>query len=62
MFETGLALRTCYATQKLGTAMESQYVKPTFKSKRTTLGIWGGIILGKKGPIHFLIKKGCMIL
>ena len=38
-FKTGLDLRTCYVTRKPGTAMESRYLKPTFKSGRTTLGI-----------------------
>lgn len=40
--------------------MESRYLKPTFKSKRKTLGIWGAITWGKKGPVHFLIKEGRM--
>lgn len=37
--------------------MKSQYLKPIFKSGRTTLSIWGAIIFGKKGPIYILIKK-----
>ena len=41
-FETGLDSCTCYVTRRPGTAMESRYLKPTFKSGRTTLGIWGG--------------------
>lgn len=40
--------------------MESRYLKPTFKSGRTTLGIWGATALGKTGPAHFLIREGCM--
>ena len=40
--------------------MESRYLKPTFKSGQTTLGIWGAITWGKKGPVHFLIKQGRM--
>lgn len=59
-FETGLNSRTCYVTRRPGTAMESRYLKPTFKSERTTLGIWGAITWGKKGPVHFLIKEGRM--
>ncbi len=37
--------------------MESRYLKPKFKRGRTTLGIWDAITLGKKGPVHFLIKE-----
>lgn len=59
-FETGLDSRTCYVTRKPGTAVESRYLKLTFKSWRTTLGIWGAITLGKKGPVPFLIKEGRM--
>ena len=61
-FETGLDSRTCYVTQKPGTAMDSRYLKPTFKSERITLGIWGTITLGKKVLIHFLIKEGYITL
>lgn len=37
--------------------MESWYLKLTFKSGKTTIGIWGAITLGLKGPVHFLQKK-----
>ena len=40
--------------------MESHYLKPIFKSGWTTLGSWGAITLGKKGPVHFLIKESRM--
>ena len=59
-FETGLDTRTCYVTRRPGTSMESRYLKSTFKSGRTNLGIPGAITLGKKGPVHFLIKDGRM--
>lgn len=59
-FEAGLDTRPCYATRRPGTAMESRYLKPTFKSGRTVLGIWGAIMLGEKGPVHFLVKNGRM--
>ncbi len=59
-FETGLDSRTCYVTRRPGTAMDCRYQKPTFKSGRTTLGIWGAITLGRKGPVHFLVKDGRM--
>lgn len=59
-FKTGLDSRTCYITCRTGIAMESQYLKSTFKSGRTTLGIWGFITLGKKGLVYFLVKDGRM--
>ena len=59
-FETGLDSRSCYVTRKIGTAMEARYLKPTFKSGRSTIGIWGAITLGLKGPVHFLRKEGRM--
>ncbi len=59
-FETGLDTRSCYVTRKPGTAMESRYLKPTFKSGRSTIGIWGAITLGLKGPVLFLQKEGQM--
>ena len=40
--------------------MESRYLKPTFKSGRSTIGIWRAITLGLKGPVHFLQKEGRM--
>ena len=60
-FEIGLDSRRCYIPRKPSMAMKSQYLKLTFKNRRTTLRIWGVITLGKKGPVHFLIKEGCMI-
>ena len=59
-FETGLDTRSCYVTRHKGTAMESRYLKPTLKSGRSSVGIWGAIILGLKGPVHFLEKEGRM--
>lgn len=40
--------------------MESQYLKPIFKSGRTTIDIWRAIALELKGPVHFLQKKKCV--
>ena len=53
-FETGLDTRSCYVTRKHGTAIELRYFKPTFKSRRSSISIWGGITLGLKGPVYFL--------
>ena len=55
-FETGLDTRSCYVTRRKGTAMESRYLKPTFKSGRSTVGIWASIRLGEKGPMLVLNK------
>ena len=57
IFETGLDTRSCYVTRKHGTAMEVRYLKPIFKSGRSSIGIWGAITLGLKGPVHFLQKE-----
>lgn len=59
-FETGIDTRSCYVTRKQGNAMDYHYPKPTFKSGRSTIGIWGAITLGLKGPVHFLQKEGRM--
>ena len=58
MFETGLDTRLCYVTCCKGTAMESRYLKLIFKNGRNSVGIWRAIILGLKGPVHFLKKEG----
>ncbi len=52
-FETGLDTRSCYITRRKGKAMESRYLKLTFKNGRSTIGIWRAIALGIKGPVHF---------
>ena len=38
--------------------MEARCLKPSFKSGRTTIGIWGAITWGLEGPVHFLQKEG----
>lgn len=45
-FETSWDTHSCYMTQRQGTAMESRYLKPTFKSGKTITGIWKAITLG----------------
>ncbi len=40
--------------------MESRYLKPTFKSRRSSVGIWRAVVLGLKGPVHFLENEGHM--
>ncbi len=57
IFETRLDTQSCYVIQEHGIPMESQYLKPTFKSKRSYISIWEAITLGLKRPVHFLQKK-----
>ncbi len=52
-----LDTRSCYVTQKHDTAIESWYLKPKFKSGRSSIGIWGTITLGLKRLVYFLQKK-----
>lgn len=49
--ETGLD------TRRKGTAMESRYLKPTFKSGKSSTGIWGVIVSGFKGSLQFFEKE-----
>ena len=54
-FETGLETRSCYVTWKHGTAMELRYLKPTFKSGRSSIG---GDYFGFKGAGPLFIERG----
>ena len=56
-FEIGLDTTPPYVRRPRGKAYESRYLKPTFKSGRETIGVWGVISLGKKGSLQ-IIKKG----
>ena len=62
IFKTRLNRWSYYVKQRLGTVIESQYLKPTFKIERSILGIWQVITSGKTGLIHFLDKKSQMTL
>lgn len=55
-------MQTCYVIQHPGIAMKSEYLKPIFKGRRSTVSIWGAIIYEKKDLVHFLAKKGQIIL
>ena len=61
IFEIRLDTQSCYVTQCSSTIIKSRYLKPIFKSERSILDIWGAIIFGKKGLIHFLGKKSWII-
>ena len=62
MFETGLGTYSCYIIPYKGIAIKSQYLKPTFKNRKSNVSIWGAIVLGLKGLVHFLEKEGYMNL
>ena len=55
-FETGLDSRSCYVTRRKRNAFEARYLKPTFKSGRSTIGIWAAITLSIKGPMLVLTR------
>ncbi len=60
-YETGLDTRSCYVTCRKGTTiLESRYLNHTFKSGKSTVGIWEAIVLRLKGPVHFLENEGRM--
>jgi hypothetical protein len=40
--------------------MKSRYLKPTFRSGRSSVDIWAAITWNIKGPIHFVQKEGRM--
>jgi DDE superfamily endonuclease len=56
-FELGIDTRPPWVRRPVGEAFESNYLKPTFKSGRLSVGIWGAISLNFKSKLHIL-KKG----
>ena len=46
--------RRCWRQRGVIKAYNSQYLKPTFKSGRSSVMIWGSIIYGFKGPMTIL--------
>ncbi len=50
--EIGLNIRSCHVTNKQGNAIESSYLKPTFKSGRNTINNRGVITLDKEGRMN----------
>jgi transposase len=59
-FEIGLDTRPPWVRRRKGEAYESQNLKPTFKSGRSSVGIWGAISLTIKGPLRTLTKGARM--
>jgi DDE superfamily endonuclease/Transposase len=59
-FEIGIDTTSPWVRRKKGTAYESRNLKPTFKSGRSSVGIWGSISLSKKGPLVILAKGARM--
>lgn len=56
-FETSIDTQSYYVTRKQGNVMEYHYLKPTFKSERSIIGIWEAITLGLKVPVYFFTKR-----
>lgn len=56
-FKTRFGANPTYVTKKKDTTYESRYLKPTFKSGQSTVGIWKTIAWDIKGPVHFLHKE-----
>ena len=46
--------RRCWRQRGVAKAYESRYLKPTFKSGRSSVMMWGSIIYGFKGPMTIL--------
>jgi hypothetical protein len=59
-FEIGLDTTPPWVRRPKGKAYESQYLKPTFKSGRSAVGIWGCISLDFKGSLVILSKGARM--
>ena len=57
-YEIGEDTRTRWVTRKKGHAMKARYLKVTFKSERSTVGIWGCITLKKKVRCSFWRRNG----
>lgn len=60
MFETGLDIRLCHVIRRKGMTIQSHYLKLIFKSERSSMGIWGVIVLRLKGLMYFLAKEDHM--
>ena len=53
-FEVGKDTRTIWVSCRLGQEWDLRNLQPSFKSGRTTVGVWGAIMGGKVGPLHML--------
>jgi transposase len=56
-FEVGYDATPSWVRRPKGKAYESKYLKPTFKSGRSSVGVWGCISLNFKGPL-VIIPRG----
>ena len=56
-FEVGYDSTPAWVRRPIGKAYESRYLKPSFKSGRTSVGVWGCISLNFKGPL-IIIPRG----
>lgn len=60
MFETTLNIHSCYVIYCKSIAIESRYLKPTFKSEKSSIGTLKSIVSRLKDLVHFLKKKNCI--
>lgn len=60
MFEMNLDKCLYYVIYYKGIVIKFQYLKSTFKNRKSTIGIQKVIALGIKGLMHFLEKKVCI--
>lgn len=56
-FEVGKDYSSSYCKRGINEGMLPQHLKPSFKSGRSTLSVWGAISYQHKGPL-FVIPKG----
>jgi hypothetical protein len=56
-FEIGLDIRPAWVRRRKGEAYESKHIKPSFKSGRSSVGIWGIVSLKEKGSM-VILRKG----
>ena len=55
-FEIGLCRKSQYVRRRYGHAYESRYIEPTFKSGRSSVGIWGAISLDFKSELAIITR------
>ena len=58
-FEVGKDYRTIWVSRRSEDEWNVGNLKPSFKSGRTTVGVWGVIVGGKMGPLY-VMKEGRM--
>jgi len=52
----------CYVTRAPGEEWEDRNLKPSFKSGRTSVGVWSCYCGDEMGPLVIVLKGGTMIV